>query len=38
MSFAVASKACGEDIVLSDREVAGVSFPNFFSLIDSLEV
>jgi 3-phosphoshikimate 1-carboxyvinyltransferase len=36
MSFAVAAEAAGANIELSDREVVGVSFPNFFSIIDSL--
>lgn len=37
MSFAIAAQACGEKIELSDNAVVGVSFPNFFSLIDSLK-
>lgn len=36
MSFAIAAEAAGASLRLSDRDVAGVSFPNFFSLIDSL--
>jgi 3-phosphoshikimate 1-carboxyvinyltransferase len=35
MSFAIAAEA-GASLVLSDRNVVGVSFPNFFSIIDSL--
>lgn len=38
MSFAVAARASKEPIELSDSHVAGVSFPNFFELISSLEV
>ncbi|HWR01785.1 MAG TPA: 3-phosphoshikimate 1-carboxyvinyltransferase [Chlorobaculum sp.] len=36
MSFAIAAEAAGASLVLSDRNVVGVSFPNFFSIIDSL--
>ena len=36
MSFAIAAEAAGASLVLSDREVAGVSFPGFFDLIRSL--
>ena len=36
MSFAIAAEAAGASLRLSDREVAGVSFPNFFAIIDSL--
>jgi 3-phosphoshikimate 1-carboxyvinyltransferase len=36
MSFAVAAEAAGADLVLSDSDVVGVSFPNFFSIIGSL--
>ncbi|NTW51339.1 MAG: 3-phosphoshikimate 1-carboxyvinyltransferase [Chlorobiaceae bacterium] len=36
MSFAIAAEAAGASLVLSDRDVVGVSFPNFFSIIDSL--
>ncbi|NTV26711.1 MAG: 3-phosphoshikimate 1-carboxyvinyltransferase [Chlorobiaceae bacterium] len=36
MSFAIAAEAAGASLELSDRDVAGVSFPNFFSLIESL--
>jgi len=36
MSFAIAAEAAGASLRLSDREVAGVSFPNFFALIESL--
>ncbi len=38
MSFAIASKATGCPIDISDVDVVGVSFPNFFELIESLEV
>lgn len=38
MSFAVAAHATGEELVLSDSTIAGVSFPNFFELIASLSV
>lgn len=37
MSFAIAAEALDMDIELSDAEVIGVSFPNFFDLIRSLE-
>ncbi len=37
MSFAIAAEAAGASLRLSDRDVAGVSFPNFFSLIESLK-
>jgi 3-phosphoshikimate 1-carboxyvinyltransferase len=36
MSFAIASEAAGASLELSDREVAGVSFPGFFDTIASL--
>ncbi|NTU53100.1 MAG: 3-phosphoshikimate 1-carboxyvinyltransferase [Chlorobiaceae bacterium] len=36
MSFAIAAEAAGALLRLSDRQVAGVSFPNFFTLIDTL--
>lgn len=36
MSFAIAAEAAGASLELSDRDVAGVSFPNFFSVIDEL--
>jgi 3-phosphoshikimate 1-carboxyvinyltransferase len=36
MSFAIAKEAAGASLVLSDRDVAGVSFPGFFDLIESL--
>jgi len=38
MSFAIASKATGIPVAITDIEVVGVSFPNFFELLDSLEV
>jgi len=38
MSFAIAGKATGCPIDLSDIDVVGVSFPNFFDLLDSLQV
>jgi 3-phosphoshikimate 1-carboxyvinyltransferase len=38
MSFAIASKATGTPIDITDIAVVGVSFPNFFELLDSLEV
>lgn len=38
MSFAVAARATGEAIELSQSDVVGVSFPNFFAIIDSLTV
>ena len=37
MSFAIASKATGCPIDISDSDVVGVSFPNFFELLASLE-
>ena len=37
MSFAIASKATGCPIDISDIDVVGVSFPNFFELLESLE-
>ena len=37
MSFAIASKATGCPIDISDGDVVGVSFPNFFELLESLE-
>jgi 3-phosphoshikimate 1-carboxyvinyltransferase len=37
MSFAIASRATGTTLDISDIEVVGVSFPNFFELLDSLE-
>ena len=36
MCFAIAAEAAGASLRLSDREVAGVSFPNFFAIINSL--
>ncbi len=36
MSFAIAGKAMDRELDLSDREVIGVSFPNFFDIIDML--
>ena len=38
MSFAIASKGCGCAIDITDIDVVGVSFPNFFELLESLEV
>ncbi|MDT9545929.1 MAG: 3-phosphoshikimate 1-carboxyvinyltransferase [Chlorobium phaeovibrioides] len=38
MSFAIAARATGMAIELSDSAVVGVSFPNFFALLESLEV
>ncbi len=38
MSFAIASKATGEALDITDIDVVGVSFPNFFTLLESLEV
>lgn len=38
MSFAIASKATGIPFDITDIAVVGVSFPNFFELLDSLEV
>ncbi len=37
MSFAIASKATGCPIDISDVDVVGVSFPNFFELLERLE-
>ncbi len=37
MSFAVAGRATGEGIALSDGDVVGVSFPNFFEIIENLK-
>jgi 3-phosphoshikimate 1-carboxyvinyltransferase len=37
MSFAIASKATGCPLDISDIDVVGVSFPNFFELLESLE-
>lgn len=37
MSFAVAARATGEAIELSDSDVVGVSFPNFFEIMDTLK-
>lgn len=36
MSFAIAAEAAGASLELSDRDVVGVSFPNFFKIIESL--
>ena len=38
MSFAVAAKATGVRMTITDSAVVGVSFPNFFELLESLEV
>ena len=38
MSFAIAAKATGTDLDITDINVVGVSFPNFFEMIDGLEV
>lgn len=38
MSFAIAGRATGGAFDITDIEVVGVSFPNFFELLDSLEV
>ncbi len=38
MSFAIAGKATGTPLDISDINVIGVSFPNFFEMIESLEV
>ncbi len=38
MSFAIAGKATGTPLDISDINVVGVSFPNFFEMIESLEV
>ena len=37
MSFAIAGKATGTPLDISDINVIGVSFPNFFELLESLE-
>jgi 3-phosphoshikimate 1-carboxyvinyltransferase len=37
MSFAIAGRATGSELDITDIEVVGVSFPNFFELLDSLE-
>ncbi len=36
MSFAVANTALSTELELSDAEIIGVSFPNFFQIIESL--
>jgi len=38
MSFAIAGKATGAALDITDIHVVGVSFPNFFEMIDGLEV
>ncbi|MEI7695642.1 MAG: 3-phosphoshikimate 1-carboxyvinyltransferase [Chlorobium sp.] len=38
MSFAIAGKATGAALDITDLDVVGVSFPNFFALLESLEV
>ncbi|WP_076792111.1 3-phosphoshikimate 1-carboxyvinyltransferase [Chlorobium sp. KB01] len=38
MSFAIAGRATAGSFDITDIEVVGVSFPNFFELLDSLEV
>ena len=38
MSFAIAGKATGAALDITDIDVVGVSFPNFFTLLESLEV
>ena len=38
LSFAIASKAVGIELDITDIKVVGVSFPNFFEIIDGLEV
>jgi len=38
MSFAIAGKATGTPLDITDINVVGVSFPNFFEIIESLEV
>ncbi|NTW81817.1 MAG: 3-phosphoshikimate 1-carboxyvinyltransferase [Chlorobiaceae bacterium] len=38
MSFAVAGKASGCALDITDINVVGVSFPNFFDILDGLEV
>ncbi|MEI6847952.1 MAG: 3-phosphoshikimate 1-carboxyvinyltransferase [Chlorobiaceae bacterium] len=37
MSFAIASKATGNAFHITDTDVIGVSFPNFFEVLDTLE-
>ncbi len=37
MSFAIASKATGSALDITDINVVGVSFPNFFELLEGLE-
>ncbi len=37
MSFAVAGKATGCELDITDIDVVGVSFPNFFDILDGLE-
>ena len=37
MSFAIAGKATGSALDITDINVVGVSFPNFFELLESLE-
>ncbi len=36
MSFAIADKVLPAELEISDAEIIGVSFPNFFEIIDSL--
>jgi 3-phosphoshikimate 1-carboxyvinyltransferase len=38
MSFAIAGKATGTALDITDINVVGVSFPNFFEMIESLQV
>jgi 3-phosphoshikimate 1-carboxyvinyltransferase len=38
MSFAIAGKATGATLDITDINVVGVSFPNFFEMIESLQV
>ncbi len=38
MSFAIAAKATGSELDITDINVVGVSFPNFFEMIEGLEV
>ena len=38
MSFAIAEKATGAAIDITEINVVGVSFPNFFEMIESLQV
>ena len=38
MSFAIAGRATGSVLDITDIDVVGVSFPNFFELLESLEV